>query len=164
MLQLVTVLACCLLVGIPYAAAQSCTKIDNNDAWEALEGEKMTAFLLVGSTRSDVEDCLKSTPTGTPSKPDMTVTMKSKEGGDWKESESKLKMVDDKITAVFGDKSEEGTILYRADGCHVTQLKNGDIEHWVRDGSSADASCCKEDFAQRTTGKSPTNPQEKDCK
>nr|ACB70332.1 salivary lipocalin [Ornithodoros coriaceus] len=163
MLQLVAVLACCLLVGIPYAASQSCAKIENNDAWEALEGEKMTAFLLVGSTRSDVEDCLKSTPMGTPSKPDMTVTMKSKEGGSWKESQSQLKMEGPKITAVFGDKSEEGTILYRADGCHVTQLKNGDIEHWVRDGSSADASCCKKDFEERTAGKTATNPQTKGC-
>nr|ACB70378.1 moubatin-like lipocalin [Ornithodoros coriaceus] len=164
MVQLTIVLTCCLLVNVAYGKRDRCKNKDI-DAWKALAPEKGTTFLLVNSTRPDAEDCLKSTPEGTPQRPQMDVTMKFKSGGEWKTAHRKLTLEGPKITASFDSKKEEGRIVYRGPSCHVTVLGTGDTEIWRRQGARnrKDMGCCKKYFDEERKGKAFKKPQAKGC-
>uniref|UniRef100_A0A2R5L4J4 Putative salivary lipocalin n=1 Tax=Ornithodoros turicata TaxID=34597 RepID=A0A2R5L4J4_9ACAR len=156
----------CLLGGVALAEKE-CDFKRTPEAWNAITKPGSGVYRLQLSTQENPKDCLRGEVPKNPTAPNVKITMKHKENGEWQSNEWQFHTSGPNITATLGDRTLTGTVIFDDEGkCHVNKYPDGAYGLWKHSSAKdGDAECCRKKFNKETKGKEKKNPQKKEsCK
>ncbi|XP_064468116.1 allergen Arg r 1-like [Ornithodoros turicata] len=153
MVELVTFLAVCCLIGISHVEAE-CNRNGTFDGWKTIVGTGSGYFYITKSTSFYENVCTFSQPPTNTTTPRKRAPFKSgyKDTlGDWQHQDGIAVGLDQRIVYIYPGNVKKKYIVLYSDykNCYIT-YKTKELELWVhKDASDQDAlGCCNTIFGQ----------------